>query len=612
MTKKSTKRKLDRVNQQKLRWNWLDIQDMLQTIKDKAAQVRTRVQQHPVHLQVRHLHANLPVRWQRRLKIAGLALSGIIVVQLIYPSSLALPNTSVAGQFYGLRSRGSIEKSLGKKDTDSSVTVTIGKDTFKTITKDMGIAIDAQKTLQPVLRYRWYQRLIPLSILSRRTTPDYAVRSTNSTKTKAFIASLSKFDIAPTNAAVTMEGQQPVVRAAKNGMSYSTLNQQKFVENTRLSPKMVVTIKGQVTNPKVATSAANDVVRLINKQLSTQFTVSVESQVETVTPTVLASWITTTPDEAKGKLAIAYDTEKIKAYLQPFAEKVYVAGVAKKVSTVDGEVVSEVGGSPGKAMKLDASIEAIKKSLTESQGSAKTIVQTVTPVSVVSATYTRTSKGLQALINDWVKNHKGSFNIALKSANGDIVAAYDSNKKVYPASIYKLYVADAAYTKAAQGQLDLNAATSTGQTVNQCIDLMIVRSDNTCAYAVGDMIGWDANNGLLASQGFGSTTLKKQSWMTTANDTVNYLLKLNNGSLINSEYSASLLSMMQRQIYRAGIPAGSAGGVADKVGFIDAYNHDAGIVYHPNGTYALVIMTSGSSFSQIADLARQISSVMKQ
>src|SRR5690606_4817004 len=156
-----------------------------------------------------------------------------------------------------------------------------------------------------------------------------------------------------------------------------------------------------------------------------------------------------------------------------------------------------------------------------------------------------------ALINDWVKNHKGSYNIALKTLDGNISAGYNAGAKVYPASIYKLYLADAAYTKAANGQFNLQAELRPGRSAATCIDLMIVRSDNDCSYAVGDAIGWEANNGLLAAQGFGSTTLKRQSWNTTANDTVNFLLKLQRGQLLNSEHTNALLGMMSRQIYRS-------------------------------------------------------------
>ena len=63
---------------------------------------------------------------------------------------------------------------------------------------------------------------------------------------------------------------------------------------------------------------------------------------------------------------------------------------------------------------------------------------------------------------------------------------------------------------------------------------------------------------------------------------------------------------MQRNIYRQGIPAGASGSVADKVGFLNGLLHDAAIVYSPKGTYALVIMTDGSSWAEIADITRQI------
>jgi beta-lactamase class A len=181
---------------------------------------------------------------------------------------------------------------------------------------------------------------------------------------------------------------------------------------------------------------------------------------------------------------------------------------------------------------------------------------------------------------------------------------------LYPASIYKLYLADVVYDKITKGNMSLSDKAMTGKTVKQCIDLMIVQSDNPCAHALGDIVSWSNNNQFLASQGFGSTTLKKSGSMTTANDTANFLIKLQTGSLISPVHTSSLLSMMKRQIYRSGIPAGSSGPVANKVGFINELNHDAGIVYHPRGNYVLVIMTKNSSYANIADLSKHIYNLM--
>ena len=48
----------------------------------------------------------------------------------------------------------------------------------------------------------------------------------------------------------------------------------------------------------------------------------------------------------------------------------------------------------------------------------------------------------------------------------------------------------------------------------------------------------------------------------------------------------------------------------DKVGFVDDVIHDAGIVYGPHGPYVLVVMTSNSSWDAVADIARQINTLL--
>ena len=67
---------------------------------------------------------------------------------------------------------------------------------------------------------------------------------------------------------------------------------------------------------------------------------------------------------------------------------------------------------------------------------------------------------------------------------------------------------------------------------------------------------------------------------------------------------------MKRNIYKQGILAGlPSATVASKVGFLDALLHDASIIYSPTGTYVLVIMTEGSSWGNIANLAKQVESL---
>lgn len=104
---------------------------------------------------------------------------------------------------------------------------------------------------------------------------------------------------------------------------------------------------------------------------------------------------------------------------------------------------------------------------------------------------------------------------------------------------------------------------------------------------------------------------KTTTFLTTTNDLALLLQKLESNQLGLSENSRSrLLNAMSRQRYRQGIPAGVGVAVADKVGFLDTKLHDAAIVYAPSGVYVLVVMSEGSSWTAIADVASQVNKQM--
>lgn len=233
---------------------------------------------------------------------------------------------------------------------------------------------------------------------------------------------------------------------------------------------------------------------------------------------------------------------------------------------------------------------------------------TVQPAAIVPVT------DLQVLVNKWAASHRGSYGIMVRELGGKGGSAtYNASKQFVSASIYKLYVSYAVYTKMAAGAISGDSLTSTGSTVNYCLNVMIVRSDNACAHALLDKVGGYTAEAMSHQRGYKNTFLaSKPNFITTAADTSNLLTNLQSGTLIRSDYRDQLLGYMGRQIYRSGIPAGSQGHVADKVGFIESYNHDAAIVYGPKSTYVLTVLSSGSSFTNIADLARQISQFLNK
>jgi beta-lactamase class A len=175
------------------------------------------------------------------------------------------------------------------------------------------------------------------------------------------------------------------------------------------------------------------------------------------------------------------------------------------------------------------------------------------------------------------------------------------------ASTYKLFVGYSALKRVDDGSMHL-ADQVNGTTLDDCIQKMIVQSDNECAIALGEMIGW--NTIVDDGKAIGANEL---DWTDDAHGSVSDCVALL-GALANNEVLSQTsrdyyLDLMKNQIYRQGIPAGTQFDVADKVGFLGAQLNDAAIVYSPNLTHVLVIYTNGESWETIAEITRQIESL---
>ena len=127
-----------------------------------------------------------------------------------------------------------------------------------------------------------------------------------------------------------------------------------------------------------------------------------------------------------------------------------------------------------------------------------------------------------------------------------------------------------------------------------------------------EKIGYKTLTNELKAIGLSKSSFLGSFPETTASDLTTFVGALQSGQLLNASSTTTLLNAMKRNVYRQGIPAGASGTVGDKVGFLDAFLHDAAVVYGSNGTYVLTIMTEGSSWANIAELTRQIEKVRAQ
>jgi beta-lactamase class A len=232
-----------------------------------------------------------------------------------------------------------------------------------------------------------------------------------------------------------------------------------------------------------------------------------------------------------------------------------------------------------------------------------------------------TKPALQPIIDKFVNaNTAANWGIVVKDLKTGQVASYQPDRQIASASLYKLFVAERIYQQIDVGQLTSGspAGGGTGETVDQCLTVMINISDNDCGRALGGILGWGAQNQALDQEGYTGTDLSTPQ-QTTANDVGRLFTRLYDRTLLSPSSEDEFIGLLKDQQVNNRLPQGLPAGtvIAHKTGDLDGVVHDAGIVYGPKTDY-LVVVTSGSWTAvgevppMFADLSSQLWNFFEQ
>ncbi len=196
--------------------------------------------------------------------------------------------------------------------------------------------------------------------------------------------------------------------------------------------------------------------------------------------------------------------------------------------------------------------------------------------------------------------------------------------KLFPAaSVVKIPIMAACYEAAAHGRLRLDeqitlngadkvygsgllkaAPNGSSYTVEQLIELMITKSDNTATNLLIRRMGFDDLNQSFRRMGLTQTRLSRKMMdfsrrkqgvenFTTAKDISLTLRKLYLRQLVSPAVSEQCLELLKRQAINDRIPARLPPGtvVAHKTGLEKGVCHDSGIVYTPEGAVLVCVLT---------------------
>ena len=549
--------------------------------------------------------------WSSRKKWVILGAGGfllvVLLVQLLYPGDRALPFARLGGDGVGLMTHEAIADKLAADYGKINVTTKIRETSTETALPETGIATDNKQILDGLSEYPWYYRILPLSIFIKGALVNQPVVSrVDDARFSLYATERSKeCDVAPKNAGVVVKNGEVEIDPAKDGQACGEESLRRQLTTPSLK-KSGITVAIQTTpvKPERSDKDVQPLLKEARKVAEHKLTLVVAEKSYVIDKPTLASWLAFPEDTATMKISVGLNDEAVKAYLATIQKDVYVAPGTTVITTMDSIETSRVTGRSGRGIDTGPTIEAIRGQVLAGDGTVAATVAVLSPNLSYSRSYSKTPAGLQALVNDIVKD-KGDFAISVRKL-GDSGVHANGDKQYHPASTYKLFVAYSVLKRIDGGQMNWGQVTTGGQTVSQCFDNMIVNSDNACAEWFGQAIGWNTLTNEARAIGASHTTLSKP-FVSTANDMALFLQKLESNQLGLSEPSrARLLDAMKRQVFRKGIPAGVGVPVADKVGFLEGYLHDAAIVYAPSGVYVLVIYSNGSSWAAIADAARQI------
>lgn len=549
--------------------------------------------------------------------VVGGVLLVVFLIQFSYPRDRMLPFARLGGEPLGSRSQAETVQLVIDRYTNVPLTLNVSGPikpvSDKTTAARAGLAPDTGRIVDELKSYPWWQRLVPFSLLAKGLTKDQAVvtrvdevRFAEYAKERVVACA-----VAPKNAAVTVTGGKVSLDPAKDGQQCDTESFRRSLLAIKLERNGVtVKVAAKVVPPVRSDSDVKGLLKDAQTLTERKLALNLVGTDYAVSQTTIASWLIFSEDQKdKKRLTVDVDTKPIRDYVTEMQKMIYIAPGVTSIRTTDGVETGRDEGASGRGLNHSATAEALKKQLLEGDGTIQAELVTIPAKVAYQRSYSATRAGLQALLNDLVAD-KGDYGIAVRMLDGSVVSSKGS-KRYHPASTYKMYVAYSLLKRIASGEIRWEDAATGGKNISQCFDVMIVNSDNTCAEWLGDKIGWASINNEVRAIGLSNTNTIRGTMYSTAEDETLFLVKLQSGMILGQAERDRLIDAMKRQVYRNGIPAGVGVTVANKVGFLDGKLHDAAIVYGPK-TYTLAILSYGSTWTQIADAARQINAQLNR
>ncbi len=538
-----------------------------------------------------------------------------VIVQLLYPKNHALPGAVLFDKNTSYKTTSDIESKILEDFSVKSITIKAGSTEKNVLLRDLGANVNPEFMSSQLTYYPWTQRLIPFSILFKKPKINYYSVGFTNTKDNEYVKNqiLPVFNTEPKDGNIEIKDGQIKVNKGSEGVSIDLSSILEQIQNTRFSDSTnVVELKSKVVEPKISDKDIQTAYNKASEYAKHSITVVGQNGLEhKISHEAILKMLDIKSSE-NNSVEVSINESELTNNLKAVGSTFYIAPETSIVSLIDGEETSRSSAKLGQTIDSQSLKQSIQDALNSSVLNNKITVKMLDVPANLSyqRTYTNTQKGLQAYLNR--ASQIANVRIYIKQLDGaGWTAGTRQNEQTVSASTYKLYVSLLVFEKINKGEINLSTKILNTD-VAGCLEEMLIISTNRCAEEWINQFGRENINNYIHARGISGATsfTHPVATQTSAQDLVTVLSGINNSSLMSEPGRSMLLERLARQKWRSGIPTGTKGWAQDKVGFLWSYTHDAGIVHTPKGTYIMAVMTNGGSYSSIAQITRDVESIM--
>ena len=545
-----------------------------------------------------------------------LFLLAVVAFQVWYPQDRTLPLARYNHDWYGWKTSDELvaREQTRFASTQVELQAGFGMESVELVT--IGATLKETASFTELRRYSELWRWVPFSILWYRPNVTELQVTYAAEPLQEFVRQYAtRHAVAVADATITIgEDGQVEVKDGSYGREIVVEELSARLQAAPIDTSGVVrvAVPERTIEPDTQAMDMSELRAQAEAVLAKKISISVAGREQTFAPSreEIAEWLMIA-NEAQ-ELRLVLSPEKLAEYAAAIDGQVARAPGQTVVRYVDGSETSREVGEAGEQINR-GDFEQKMSSVLQTPGQYKYVTALLEPVAPLvqeQYAYSHSQAGLQAKMNDIGRRY--NVRMSLQQLDGPSwKASYRGGESTPSASTYKLYVAIRLFRDMAAGNTNWSSPILHTDMAG-CFEQMIAISTNQCAEEWLRQFGRDNVNNFLYERGISRATsfTTGGAVQTSADDLVRVVRGIHDGSLASGGERERLLSTMSRQIWRKGIPTGTAGWAQNKVGFLWDYVHDTGVVYHPRGTYVVAIMTKGASYDIIAQITRELEAQM--